>query len=117
MTSFYLFNKVNYFTFFGGGGKKEMNKTNQSNTLFMYATKLSYIIHVRVIHTFNKRNKYPYQTSNLVFLVLKECYKNMLPNTFFFLLYYKKLKEYFSTLIKSKFSYCFENQNYITLNK
>ena len=93
-----------------------MNKKNKSNTLFMYATKLFDIILVRVIHTFNKRNKYPYQTSNLVFLVLKECYKNMLPNTFFFL-YYKYLKEYFSTLFKSQFSYCFKNQNYITLNK
>ena len=91
-----------------------MNKTNKSNTLFMYATKLFYIIHIRVIHTFNKINKYPYQTSNLVFLILKECYKNMLPNPFFFFFwYYKYLKEYFST----QFSYCFENQNYITLNK
>ena len=62
--------------------------------------------------------KYSYQTPSVMFLVLKECYKNTLPNTFFFFFgVMSTQKTCFSTLYKSQFSHCFENQNYNTLTK
>ena len=58
---------------------------------------------------------YSYQTSNFVFSILKENYKNMLPNTFF--LHGKYSKDCFSTFFISQFSHGFENQSCNALTK
>ena len=65
---FSLFNKINYFTLF----------------MFVFCSLFLY-------------KKYPYQTPNFVFSILKECYENMLLNTFFFFffLHYEYSKNVF----------------------
>ena len=87
---FSLFNKINYFTLF----------------MFVFCSLFLY-------------KKYPYQTPNFVFSILKECYENMLLNTFFFFFFciMSTQKTCFSTLFKSQFLHCSKNQNYNTLIK
>ena len=68
----------------------------------------SHIVHIFYI------KKYSYQTSNFVFSILKECYKNMLPKIFFCIISTQKT---FSTLFISQFSHGFENQSYNALTK